>query len=109
MCVTDNEELAGTLMKLRNHGAKPKYCGDWYAFANYREIGTNATIHGFMNPTLGGANRNALYVHWGWMWTDNCMLGVSYIMHKMHNAFGFLIPSVQDDVNTVLIDWNFRF
>ena len=91
------------------YGAKPKYCGDWYAFVNYREIGANAGIDGFMNPTLGGANRNALFLHWGWMWADNCLLGVSYIMHKMHNAYGFAIPSYWDDTSTILIDWNFKF
>jgi hypothetical protein len=91
------------------YGAMPVNCGDWYAFVNYREIGANAAISGFMDQALGAANRNTLYVHWGWMWADNCMLGVSYIMHKMHNAFGFLVPSSMDDTSTVLIDWNFRF
>ena len=30
-------------------------------------------------------------------------------MHKMHNAFGFAIPSNMDDHNLIQIDWNFKF
>ena len=43
------------------------------------------------------------------MWADNCLLGITYYMHKMHNAFGFLIPSHLDDTNKIQIDWIFRF
>ncbi|MBN2082207.1 putative porin, partial [bacterium] len=91
------------------YGAKPKHCGDWYGYARYKEIGANAVIHGFADATTGGANRNSLEVGWGWMWADNCVLGLTYVMHKMHNAFGFAIPSHLDDANTVIVDWIFTF
>jgi len=91
------------------YGAKPTHCGDWYGFARYKEIGANAIISGFGDADTYGANRNSLEVHWGWMWADNCMLGITYFMHKMHNAFGFAIPSAWDDHNTVQIDWIFKF
>ena len=91
------------------YGASPKNCGEWFAFARYKEIGANAIIHGFADSDTGGANRNSLEVHWAYVWADNCTLGITYIMHKMHNAFGFVIPSNLDDTQTVQIDWNFKF
>jgi hypothetical protein len=47
-------------------GNKPRYCGDWYAFARYKEIGANATIHGLADSDTGGANRNAFEFYWGY-------------------------------------------
>jgi hypothetical protein len=90
-------------------GNTPKYCGDWYAFARYKEIGANATIHGLADSDTGGANRNALEVHWGYLWADNSLLGITYITSKMHNAFGFQVPAAQDDMNTLQVDWTFKF
>jgi len=49
-------------------GEKPVACGDWYAFARYKEIGANAVIDGFADYDAGGANTNSLEVHWAWMW-----------------------------------------
>jgi hypothetical protein len=91
------------------YGAKPQYCGDWYAFARYKEIGANVIVHGFGDADTGGANTNSLEFHWGYMWADNCLLGVTYYMTKMHNAYGFAIPSVLDDMNKVQMDWIFTF
>jgi hypothetical protein len=90
-------------------GNEPKYCGDWYAFARYKEVGANAQIHGFGGSDTGGANRNVFEFHWGYQWADNSLLGITYITHKMHNAFGFQIPDNQADHDLLQIDWTFKF
>jgi hypothetical protein len=90
-------------------GNTPKYCGDWYAYGRYKEIGANATIHGLADSDTGGANRNAFEFHWGYQWADNSLLGITYITSKMHNAFGFQVPAAQDDATTLQIDWTFKF
>ena len=77
-------------------------------FANYKEIGANAAVDGLTDGDVG-ANRNAFTAAWNYMWADNCVLGITYITTKMHNAFNFLVPSSLDDHNIIKIDWNFRF
>ena len=90
-------------------GNAPRYCGDWYAYARYKEIGANATIHGLADIETGGSNRNSFEFHWGYQWADNSLLGITYITSKMHNAFGFQIPANQIDNDLILIDWTFKF
>jgi len=90
-------------------GEEPKCVGQWYAFARYKEIGANAIISGFGDADAGGANINSLEVNWTYMWADNSLLGITYFLNKMHNAFGFTIPSNLADRSIVQVDWTFRF
>jgi hypothetical protein len=91
------------------YGTKPEAKGEWYAYGRYKEIGANAIIDGYGDSDAGGANVNSLEVGWTYMWADNCLLGITYFMNKMNNAFGFLIPSSKDDQNIVQVDWTFKF
>lgn len=91
------------------YGYEPKEKGDWYAFANYKEIGANAIIGGFGDNDAGGANVNSLEVHWAYMWAENSLLGITYFLNKMNNAFGFLIPDDRADRTIVQVDWTFKF
>jgi len=90
-------------------GEEPKSVGEWYAFARYKEIGANAIIHGFGDSDAGGANINSLEVNWTYMWADNSLLGITYFLNKMHNAFGFTIPTALADRTIIQVDWTFRF
>lgn len=91
------------------YGEAPEACGEWYAFARYKEIGANAIIDGFGDYDAGGANTNSLEVHWAYMWADNSLLGITYFLNKMNNAFGFLIPASKEDQTIVQVDWTFKF
>ncbi|MCH7472156.1 putative porin [bacterium] len=91
------------------YGAKPKSSGDWYAFARYKEVGANAIVHGFADADSGGANTNSLEVHWAKMWAPNSLVGITYFLNVMHNAFGFFIPAWKEDESIVQVDWTFRF
>ena len=91
------------------YGATPKYCRDWYLFANYREIGANAVIGGFADADAGGANLNSMRVGWGYMWANNSLVGITFFLNRMNNAFGFLIPDAWADATKVQIDWTFKF
>ena len=90
-------------------GAKPKDCGDWFTFARYKEVGGNTNIGFLSDSDTGGANRNSFEWHYAYVWAENCTLGITYILHKMHNAYGFAIPSGLDDRQVVQIDWVFKF
>ena len=91
------------------YGKKPKKVNDWYAKATYREIGVNSVIGGFADADSGGANVNSLMVHWAYMWEKNCLLGVTFYLRKMNNAFLAAIPNNQQDSNSLYIDWVFKF
>jgi hypothetical protein len=91
------------------YGVKPVNCGDWYTFARYKEIGANTVISGLADGDTGGANTNAFEWSWAWMWAPNSTVGVTYIMAKMHNAYGFLIPASRDDLSLIQLDWIFKF
>ncbi|MEZ5339142.1 MAG: putative porin [bacterium] len=90
-------------------GDKPKDCGDWFTFARYKEIGANTIPSGLGDSDTGGANRNSFEWHWAYVWAPNCTLGVTYILSKMHNAYGFQIPNSLDDRQTIQVDWVFKF
>lgn len=90
-------------------GKEPVCKGEWYAFARYKEIGANAVIGGFADSDTGGANRNALEVHWAYMWAQNSLLGITYFMTKMNNAFGGPVINDLADRSTVQVDWTFKF
>jgi hypothetical protein len=91
------------------YGQKPKYCKDWTLFASYKEIGANVIIDGFGDADAGGANVNSLEVGWQYMWADNSLIGITYFLNKMHNAFGFLIPNNAADQSIIQVDWTFKF
>ncbi|MCB1221888.1 MAG: putative porin [Planctomycetales bacterium] len=91
------------------YGTKPAHCGDWYTYARYKEIGANTVIHGLADSDTGGANRNSFEWGWQYMWSPNATVGVTYILSKMHNAYGFLIPNNLDDHQTIQLDWIFKF
>jgi len=91
------------------YGMEPKVKGEWFAFARYKEIGANAIIGGLGDGDTGGANVNSLEVHWAYMWADNSLLGITYFLNKMNNAFGFLVPASREDKTTVQVDWTFKF
>jgi hypothetical protein len=90
-------------------GEEPKCKGDWYSFARYKEIGANAIISGFGDSDAGGANVNSLELHWAYMWADNSLLGITYFLNKMHNAFNYAIPERLDDRSIIQVDWTFKF
>lgn len=90
-------------------GEDPKAKGEWFAFARYKEIGANAIIHGFGDSDTGGANRNALEVHWAYMWANNSLLGITYFLTKMNNAFGGPVIDSLDDKSIIQVDWTFKF
>lgn len=90
-------------------GKEPTCKGEWYAFARYKEIGANAIISGFGDGDVGGANKNALEVHWSYMWAQNSMLGITYFLTKMNNAFGGPVLDSLDDRSIVQVDWTFKF
>lgn len=89
------------------YGDELKYCGDWLAFARYKEVGANAVIDGFADADTFGANSNSLEVHWRYRWADNSDFGITYFLNKVNNAFGFLLP--REDMSKFQIDWIFRF
>jgi hypothetical protein len=90
-------------------GTEPVCKGEWYAFARYKEIGVNAVIDGFGDSDTGGANRNSLEVHWAYMWAQNSLLGITYFLTKMNNAFGGPVINDLADRSTVQVDWTFKF
>lgn len=100
----DNGFLIGA-----QYGYEPKIRGDWYAFANYKEIGTNAIIGGFGDGDAGGANVNSFEAHAAYMWAENCLVGITYFLNRMNNAFGFLIPDDRSDHSILQVDWTFKF
>jgi len=90
-------------------GDKPTCTGDWYWYAEYKEIGANAIVDGFGDSDAGGANTNSFKASATWMWADNALFGITYFLNKMNNAFGFLIPNSKADQQIVQIDWTFKF
>jgi hypothetical protein len=90
-------------------GEKPNCTGDWYWYARYKEIGSNAIIDGFGDSDAGGANTNSFEANATWMWADNALFGITYFLNKMNNAFGFLIPNAKADQQIIQIDWTFKF
>ncbi len=90
-------------------GKEPAAKGEWYAFARYKEIGANAIISGFGDSDAGGANRNSVEVHWAYMWAENSLLGITYFLTKMNNAFGGPVIDSLDDKSIVQVDWTFKF
>jgi len=91
------------------YGMTPKDCGDWYAYARYKEIGANVVVDGLADADAGGANVNSFELGWAWMWSDNSMMGITYFLNRMHNAFNFLVPSGKFDQQIVQVDWTFKF
>jgi len=91
------------------YGEKPDACGEWYAYAQYKEIGANAVVSGLADADAGGANTNSLEVGWAWMWADNSLMGITYFLNKMNNAFNFLVPEDKDDHSIIQVDWTFKF
>ncbi len=90
-------------------GEKPSAAGDWYWFARYKEIGANAIINGFGDSDATGANLNSLEVGWAYSFQKDSEIGISYFLNKMHNAFGFFIPSKREDQSVIQVDWKFKF
>jgi hypothetical protein len=90
-------------------GEKPAEKGDWYWFVRYKEIGANAVIDGFSRVITGGANTNSFEAHANWMWADNAQFGITYLLNRRHNAFGFQLPNQESRHQVVRIDWNFKF
>jgi hypothetical protein len=90
-------------------GTVPAAKGEWYAFAQYKEIGANAIISGFGDADAGLANRNSLKVHWEYMWAQNSLVGITYFLTKMNNAFGGPVINDLADRSTVMVDWTFKF
>lgn len=90
-------------------GPVPSEPGQWYWFARYKEIGSDVIIDGFGDADTGAANTNSLEVHVGTMLFKNSMFGITYILSKMHNAYGFSIPAGREDLQIVQVDWTFRF
>lgn len=91
------------------YGQALKYCKDWNIYASYKEIGANAIIDGFGDADAGGANTNSFEMGWHYMWADNSIIGITYFLNKMHNAFGFLIPNNKADQSIIQVDWIFKF
>ncbi len=90
-------------------GESPSTPGDWYWFAKYKEVGANAVIHGFADSDSGGANTNSLEVGWAYAFQKDSVVGISYFLNKMNNAFGFFIPGKKDDQQVIQVDWKFKF
>jgi len=90
-------------------GPVPTEVGQWYWFANYREIGANAGIDGFLKSDTFGANDNTLAVGVGTMVYKDSMFGITYFLNKEHNAYGYSIPAGKSDQNSVIVDWTFKF
>jgi hypothetical protein len=90
-------------------GKEPVAKGEWYAFARYKEIGANAIISGFGDADTGLANRNSLEAHWEYMWAQNSILGITYFLTKMNNAFGGPVINDLADHSTLHVDWTFKF
>lgn len=90
-------------------GHEPVCKGEWYAFARYKEVGVNAVIDGFADSDAGGANTNSLEVHWAYMWAQNSLLGITYFLTKMNNAFGGPVINDLADRSIVQVDWTFKF
>jgi hypothetical protein len=90
-------------------GEKPECRGDWNWYARYKEIGANAVIDGLADAHTGGANTNSFEANWTYCWNENSLLGITYFLNKMNNAFGFGIPANKDDMTTVMVDWTFKF
>jgi hypothetical protein len=90
-------------------GPVPTEVGQWYWFANYREIGSEASIDGFLKSDTFGANDNTLTVGLGTMVYKNSMFGITYFLNKMHNAYGYTIPAGKGDQNSIVVDWTFKF
>lgn len=91
-----------------SYGKKPKNVGEWIIKGFYKEVGANVAIDGYTD-TDTGVNSKSFQASWNYMWADNCILGIDYILVKMHNAFGFTVPSKLDDENIVKVNWNFKF
>jgi hypothetical protein len=90
-------------------GPVPTEPGQWYWFARYKEIGSEAAIDGFMDSDTFGANDNSLEIMVASMIYKNSMLSIDYFINKMHNAYGYNIPAGKEDAQVVLIDYTFKF
>ena len=90
-------------------GKEPVAKGEWYAFAQYKEVGANAVLSGFGDADAGLANRNSLKVHWEYLWAQNSLLGITYFLTKMNNAFGGPVINDLADRSLVQVDWTFKF
>ncbi|MEZ5339157.1 MAG: putative porin [bacterium] len=87
-------------------GTWRKECGDWSLYGHYRQMGVNLMREGGQFPLL---NRNTLNLRWDYMWAPNALVGVNYIMDKMHNAFGYGVPDFKADHDYYVVEWSFLF